>query len=217
MPKNTRFRQAIHQYLDHGKQFWSKLGIDILLGAPTDAVMTTSQQQFLPNNLMNALNASINTRVVISSTNLYPIDTSANKGGWFTPMLFFTSLLVFFILLSISKNKKIQMILSGLDGLLFFLTGALGILLIFMMTATDHSMTKNNYNIFWAWPTHTIISFFMNSNKKWVRMYFLITSGGLALLLLAWFFLPQQMNNALILMVLLTIYRAAMKYLKFRY
>lgn len=216
MPENTKFRQAIHQYLDKGRQYWSKLGIDILLGAPTDAIMTPGQQQFLPDNLMKALDSSKNTTVVLSSTNLYPFDTSANKGGWFTPMFFLTTLLVFFILLGISKNKNVQMILAGLDGLLFFLTGALGILLIFMMTGTDHSMTKNNYNILWAWPTHILISFFINSNKKWVRTYFMITSVCLAVLLMAWFFLPQLMNNALIPFVLLLIYRSAMKFFKFR-
>lgn len=88
MPENTRFRQAIYQYLDKGKQYWSKLGIDILLGAPTDAVMTTSQQQFLPDNLMKALDITRNTTIVNSSNSLYTIDTNANKGGWFTPMFF---------------------------------------------------------------------------------------------------------------------------------
>jgi len=216
MPVNTPFRQAIYQYLDKGKQYWSKLGIDILLGRPTDAIMTTSQQQFLPDNLMKALDSTKNTPIVLSSTNLYPIDNPNNKGSWFTPMVFFTSLLFVFLLLSISKNKNVQWILAGLDGLLFFLTGSLGILLIFMMTATDHSMTKNNFNILWAWPTHLIISFFINSNKKWVRIYFIITVISLLLLLMAWFFLPQQMNHALIPFVLLLIYRSAMKYFNYR-
>ncbi|MEJ7625338.1 MAG: DUF4105 domain-containing protein [Ferruginibacter sp.] len=214
MPENTRFRQAIYQYLDKGKQYWSKLGIDILLGAPTDAVMTTSQQQFLPDNLMKALDITRNTTIVNSSNSLYTIDTNANKGGWFTPMFFFTSLFIVYLLLSFTKNKKLQVILAGLDGMLFFFNGALGILLIFMMTATDHSMTKNNYNILWAWPTHLIMSFFINSNKKWVKTYFIITVAGLLLLLLAWFFLPQQMNHALLPFVLLLIYRSAMKYFK---
>ena len=48
MPAHYTFRNAIHQYLDSNHKDWSKFGIDILLGAPTDAVMTTAQQQFLP-------------------------------------------------------------------------------------------------------------------------------------------------------------------------
>ncbi len=214
MPANTRFRQAIHQYLDKGKQYWSKLGIDILLGAPTDAVMTPAQQQFLPDNLMKSLDSCKNTSLVHSSKDLYKIPDSHEHNSWFTPMLFFSMLLVFFILLSFSKNKFLQAILKGLDGTLFFLTGLLGVILILMWTATDHSMTKNNYNLLWAWPTHIIISFFINSNKGFVKKYFLVTSLGLAGLLLAWFFLPQQMNNALLPFVLLLLYRSAMKVIK---
>ncbi len=207
------FRNAIHLYLDAGLQPWSKLGIDILLGAPTDAVMTPAQQQFLPDNLMIALDSSRNIKLVQSSENLYPFEPFHEK-HWLTPMMFFCALLILFILLSISKYSTTQNILNGLDGVLFFLTGLLGILLIFMMTATDHSMTKNNYNIFWAWPTHVIAAFFINKKKRFTKYYFLAAAIGLALLLLLWFFLPQQMNNALIPFVILLIYRSAVQYLK---
>jgi hypothetical protein len=214
MPTNMRFRQAIHQYLDKGKQYWSKLGIDILLGAPTDAVMTPAQQQFLPDNLMKSLDSNKNGQLVLAPKNFYPPLKGIDIDGWFTPMLFFSLLLGFFVLLSCSKNKRIQAVLKGLDGLLFFLTGLLGIILVFMWTGTDHSMTKNNYNLLWAWPTHIFISFFVSSSKKFVKGYFLVTSIGLTLLLLTWFFLPQEMNNALIPFVLLLLYRSASKAFK---
>ncbi len=214
MPANTRFRQAIHQYLDKGQQYWSKLGIDILLGARTDAVMTASQQQFLPDNLMISFDSCKNVSLVRSSTNLYLLPDKKEETAWFTPMVFFWALLSLFVLLGLSKNKSIQSILKGLDGLLFFLTGTLGIILILMWTATDHSMTKDNYNLLWAWPTHIIISFFVGSNRPFAKRYFLITCIGLSVLLLAWFFLPQQMNNALIPFVLTLIYRSAMRYIR---
>ena len=156
--------------------------------------MTISQQQFLPDNLMFALDSSRNVPVVSSKENLYEINTDANKGSWFTPMVFFSILLLVFVLLSLLSNPRIKAILQGLDGLLFFLTGLMGVILVFMWTATDHSMTKNNYNLLWAWPTHIVMSFFLNKRKRWVRKYFLVTAIGLGLLLLAWFFLPQQMK-----------------------
>ena len=212
MPTNTRFRQAIHQYLDKGKQYWSKLGIDILLGARTDAVMTAEQQQFLPDNLMKALDSCKNIPLVQSSKDLYNIQSNNDGISWFTPMVFFSLLLLLFILLGLSKNKFAQAILKGLDGALFFLTGLLGVILIFMWTSTDHSMTKNNYNLLWAWPTHILMSFFTNSNRSFVKKYFLFTGLGLVVLLLVWFFLPQQMNNALIPFILTLIYRSAAKY-----
>lgn len=212
MPTNTRFRQAIHQYLDKGKQYWSKLGIDILLGAPTDAIMTPAQQQFLPDNLMMSLDSCKNTRIVRSSENLYELTPFNDSNGWFTPMFFFTSLLLLFILLSFSKNRFIQTILARLDGALFFLTGLLGIVLIFMWAYTDHSMTKDNFNLLWALPTHIIGSFFIAGKKDIIKKYFLFTGISLAVLLLVWFFLPQQMNNALIPFVLTLMYRSMSRY-----
>jgi hypothetical protein len=107
--------------------------------------------------------------------------------------------------------------LSGFDGLLFFSTGLLGFLLIFMWLATDHSMTKNNYNLLWALPTHLFISFFINSKKNWVRKYFGFTALAGTLLLFCWFFLPQQMNNALIPFVVLLIFRDTVLYFKLTY
>ena len=212
MPVTTTFRNAL--YLDKSKQYWSKLGIDILLGAPTDAVMTISQQQFLPYNLMKALDSTSNVSIISSSKELYDLQPSQQNFSWFTPMVFFTLLLLLFFALGSSRNSTAQMILSGLDGTLFFIVGMLGILLIFMMTGTDHSMTKANYNILWALPTNLVISFFINSRKKLVKLYFLIVAISLGILMASWFFLPQQMNNALLVLVLLLWYRAVSRYLR---
>ena len=213
MPVNTTFRNAIHQYLDKGNQYWSKLGIDIMLGSPTDAVMTVSQQQFLPDNLMTALDSCTNAKIVHSSSQLFDLSQSTDNKSWFTPMLFFMILLFIFIALGLSKNNTAKILLNGLDGCLYFITGLTGIILIFMMTATDHSMTKNNYNILWAWPTHIIFSFFMNTRNRLTRIYPLVTAVSLLLLLLSWLFLPQQMNPALIPVLLILIYRSGMKYI----
>ncbi|HSN59571.1 MAG TPA: DUF4105 domain-containing protein [Ferruginibacter sp.] len=213
-PADMRFRQAIHEYLDKGDQQWSKLGIDILLGAPTDKIMTASDQQFLPDNLMTALDSTKNTPLVISSQNLYELNAATGNKSFFTPMVFFLSLLAGFTLLHFALQKKLPLVLSGLDGILFFSTGLLGILLVFMWTATDHSMTKNNYNLLWALPTHLIISFFITSNKSWVKKYFLFTAIAGVLVLLIWFFLPQQLNISLIPFVVLIIFRALVIYFR---
>ena len=213
MPKGTRFRQAIHLYLDSNGKEWSKLGIDLLLGAPTDAVMTTKQTEFLPDNLMKALDSTNqNHQLVTSERQLYNYVASTDKRSLFTPVNVFCLLLISIITLSLSANKKAISFLNGFDGLLFFLTGALGFLFIFMWTCTDHSMVKNNFNLIWAWPVHIIIAFFVNSKKSWVKKYFVVTIAGLLTALLSWFFLPQQMNNALLPIVLLLLYRSFCRY-----
>ena len=214
MPQGTRFRQAIHQYLDKNNKQWSKLGIDILLGVPTDAVMTTAQSQFLPENLMKAFDSSNDDRqLVLSSTNLYPIQNINEQSSLFTPMMIFGLLLVLITVLDLSKNKWARAFLAGFDGLLFFLTGTIGILLIFMWLGTDHAMCKSNYNLLWAWPTHAIVAFFINNKKQWVKKYLVVTAVGLVLVLLSWFFLPQQLNNTLIIICLLLLFRTVRKYM----
>lgn len=210
MPVGSRFRQAIHQYLDKNNKYWSKLGIDILLGQPCDIVMTPEQMQFLPNNLMKSLDSS-NKPMVVSSQNLYPITNDITKGSFFTPFVVFSLLAIFIVLLGYSKNRFVQGFLQGFDGLLFFLAGLLGIILICMWFGTDHSMTKNNFNLIWAWPTHTIIAFFVNSKRAWVKKYFKFTALALLIVLISWMFLPQQMNNALLPIILLLIYRSVKK------
>jgi hypothetical protein len=210
MPVGSTFRQAIHQYLDKNHKDWSKLGIDILMGKPTDGGMTAEHMQFLPDNLMKSLDSS-NHNMVLSSQNLYPITNENAKGSFFTPFIVFSLLAIFIVLLGYTKNKFAQPFLQGFDGLFFFLTGILGIIIIFMWFGTDHSMTKNNFNLIWAWPTHTIIAFFINSKKNWVKKYFKFTAVALLAVLISWLFLPQQMNNGLIPIVLLLIYRSIKK------
>ncbi len=209
MPANFTFRNAIHQYLEKNKKYWSKLGIDILLGAPTDAVMTAAQQEFLPDNLMNALDAVKNVPVVKPRQNLFQVSNNRDNPSWLTPAVLFSLILIFYFLLSLVKTPVIVSIVKKLDFLLFFLTGLLGILLIFMWTGTDHSMTKNNYNLLWAWPAHIIYAFLKNNNRLYVKLYAKLAAIFICLLLLTWAFLPQQMNNALLPIVLLLGYRLA--------
>ncbi len=214
MPLNYTFRNAIHQYLDGQQNYWSKLGIDLLLGRPTDAVMTIKQQEFLPDNLMMALGKIEKPILVKSTTNLYIVNSAASKNQWFTPQICFWSLLIIFVLLGISKNKTLQKINTILDGMLFLICGLLGILFLFMWWGTDHSMTKENFNLLWALPTHFIFAWFINSNNKKIKLYFLFTALLSLLTLAGWVILPQQLNTSLIPIVLLIMYRSFYQFIK---
>ncbi|MBK7884363.1 MAG: hypothetical protein IPJ81_11680 [Chitinophagaceae bacterium] len=74
MRPGTTFRYAIHQYLNKNNKDWSKLGIDILLGHPTDAIMETEQMQFLPDNLMKSLdNGNVNRQLITQTSGILKI------------------------------------------------------------------------------------------------------------------------------------------------
>ena len=214
MPLGSTFRQAIHFCINRNDQQWSKLGIDLLLGKPCDAIMTTEQMGFLPENLMLTLNQTKHP-FVLSVNNIVNADKKDYSNSFFTPMVVFSILFILVVLISFSGNKKVATFLNGFDGLLFFFTGAMGVLFVFMWTCTDHSMVKNNFNLVWAWPTHIVIAFFINSKKDWVKKYWAITILGMIIVLISWFFLPQQMNNALLPIVFLLLYRSMRRYQAF--
>jgi hypothetical protein len=210
MPVTTTFRQAIHHYLDKGNKQWSKLGIDILLGARTDGIMTPAQQQFLPDNLMFALDSS-NVPVVESSANLYPISPVKDNASFFSPINLFGVIFLFYMLIALGKNRW-PLLIDSLDRLLFFLTGLTGVILLLMWFGTDHRMTKNNFNILWLWPINIIFIFFIHNKTRAVRNYLLLHGLVLCLFLLSWSFLPQKLNPGIIPLVLLLIYRSFILY-----
>jgi hypothetical protein len=209
MPVGTTFRQAIHLYLDRNNKDWCKLGIDLLLGKPCDAVMTTEQSQFLPDNLMVTFDScKSSTPLVLSKKELYPITKQPASFFIFSPTLVFWLLLLIIVVFSFNPAPFARTFLVGFDGFLFFLIGFFGIVFIFMWTCTDHTLCSDNYNLLWAWPTHIIAAFLIKSKKNIVKKYFGFTAFFLTLLLLAWFFLPQQLNTALLPIVILLIYRS---------
>lgn len=215
--KPRSFRNLIHEYLNNNDKQWSKLGIDILLGSKTDALMTPYQVMFLPDYLMNTLDRSaIDQRPLIGShTSLYKIKYADNSPGNLThPFFIFCCLFVFISLLSFSKNNFVKQALNNFDTLLFFFTGLLGILILFMWFGTDHIMCRNNYNLLWAWPVNVVAAFYFHSQKKWVRIYFLGQAIFLLFVLGFWFLVPQLLNNSLIPIVLIMIVRAFHFYFK---
>lgn len=218
MDTKTTFRNAIHLYLDSNKQDWSKLGIDLLLGAPCDAVMTVRQQAFLPDNLMNSLDIIPNINLVKEKSIVSPKIPTEETENLITPMTCSLALLIFFVLLTLLSYKfKIwATILNGFDFLLFISTGLLGCLFIFMMLGTDHSMTKQNYNILWAVPFNLIAAFFVHSKRRRAVLYFLCNAILQVCLLALWVLLPQELNAALIPISLLLLLRSADIYVQGR-
>ena len=205
------FRDLIYEYLNYGDKQWSKLGIDILLGSKTDAIMKPREVMFLPDYLMKTFDSStIEARPLVAEKHsLFKINYSPiEKDNLTHPLFIFTCLFVLVALLSYSKNLFIQKFISAFDGFLFFIIGLLGILLVFMWFGTDHIMCRNNYNLLWAWPTNIVAAFYIHSKKSWAKKYFILYAVFNLILLGFWFFLPQHMNPALIPIILILILRS---------
>ena len=202
----TTFRELIHSYLDKSGQSWSKLGIDILLGAPLDHKLSTKEIQFLPDYLLKGLDSTMvpgymtyigyQISLVIEKKVILETSLSPETPSVLSPLVIFSVLFLLITVLSFSRSPGIQIALNIFDKIFFFLCGILGVLILFMWFGTDHYTCRNNFNLAWALPTHLFIvaiSFQKNRVKKYFRVVFWLTT----ILLLCWFFLPQQMNHAL--------------------
>ena len=208
--KNTSFRDLIHEYLDLGEQYWSKLGIDILLGAPLDKPVSNKEAMFLPDYLMKGLDSCAlrNQSLILSKSILLSVNRNKQTKSPFTPLVVFSVLLLIVAVLSFIPNKGLNVWLKTFDVFLFLLCGLIGLLILFMWFGTEHVMCRDNFNLLWALPTHAVAAFFLFSKKEITWLYFRFVFYYSIALLLAWFLLPQQMNNAIIPLIGIIIIRS---------
>jgi hypothetical protein len=211
LPEETpTFRNLIHHYLDSGGQYWSKLGIDILLGVKLDKKVTNRQAMFLPDYLLKGFDsATVNGQKLVTPAQVILRNESPlNKGSLFRPSFVFFMLLILASLLSFNNYRHKQKALRIFDTVFFLLSGLAGWLLLFMWFGTDHYVCRYNFNLLWALPTNLIAAFVVHSRKAWIKTYFKVVFWISILLLASWFFLPQQMNDAIIPLVIIIIIRS---------
>lgn len=212
------FRDMLHDYLDQGRQYWSKLGIDLLLGNGIDRSPSNKEAMFLPDYLMKGFDSAlVNGEPLVTGKRILLAQLDPDTGqplapgaavpsvaaDWLTqPLTATTALLVLGILITLFGGTRLAKLLAVLDTGFFMLIGGIGLLLLMMWFSTEHVLCANNYNLLWAWPLHLPAAFFMY-RKKWMRFYFRVSAVYYTGLLLTWPLIPQGMNLAFLPVVLL--------------
>ena len=177
--------------------------------------MNNKQTMFLPDYLMKGFDSALLRRhSLVSETNLLLPSGQKDNTSFFTPVFLFSMVLVVMIVLSFLRTKTAAGILTALDSLFFLLTGLLGLLMLVLWIARVDNVCRNNYNLLWALPTHTVIAFVINRQKKWIRYYWLLTALINALMLTIWKWLPQEMNNSILLVVAILLFRSIVHFRK---
>ncbi|HEU0063776.1 MAG TPA: hypothetical protein VFQ58_02050, partial [Flavisolibacter sp.] len=203
------FRKLIHGYLDSGKEYWSKFGIDLLLGANVDRKVTNEEAMFLPENLMAGIDkASVDGNKISLPEQTLLASVPAKQSLQITPLLVFWFLFIVVVALSFNSSAAIRKVLIVFDFLFFLITGIAGALMLVLWIIRDDEVCRMNFNIIWAMPFNLIMAFMIHKKSQWVKTYFRYLFLIEILFLIASPFLPQQFNYTILPIVFLIMYRS---------
>jgi hypothetical protein len=209
VPDKTTSRDLIHYYLDRGGEPWTKLGIDILLGSRVDRTVSNDEAMFMPEFFMKGITDAKQRGNPLAgkATVLFDGGVEQNASGKYVPLIILSIIAVAVFFISRSNAGSAQVFTSIFDSLLLYITGLLGVLLLFMWFGTDHTVCENNFNLAWALPFNLPVAFALIKKPAWLSNFFFIAAVITAVLLAAWFWLPQQINIALLPVVILLLNR----------
>ncbi|HRV54092.1 MAG TPA: DUF4105 domain-containing protein [Mangrovimonas sp.] len=182
------FRSLIQEKLHWNS--WGSLGIDIALGAVIDKQATPEEQMFLPEKIARFFEVAKvgKDRALIKSDQvLFQQQESPQTQGFWSPLLVLSILAIAILYITYSDFKK-QQRSKWLDATLFGITGGIGIFLLLLWFATDHTATANNYNLLWAFPLNFWVAFLINKNKvkTWITKYLKLLLVMLSLIVVHW-------------------------------
>lgn len=208
------FRMLIQPYLDHGFG-WGDFGIDLGLGLPCDKKASASEYMFLPDELSLAFDkATIHSAsgvepLVLSSTKILA-NTPISSGFDITGPWPIALLLLLLAGLASYRQYKSNASAAWFDVPYFTLLGLVGVLVLLLWFATDHTATHGNLNFLWAMPAYLFVAPFFKKNPALKGTYFRVFGMLNALLLVGFWFLPQSFHPAVVVLLLIAILRSYM-------
>ena len=207
---NKTFRQLIYPYLE--KMQWSKFGIDVLLGVPTDAKASNADYMFLPDELMkNVDTATIGGINFASKAEIIYTPREVEVSVPLSPNVVFFGFMIIVILLSciefcrFKQNKKFN--IKIFDHLFFAIMALLSLLILLMWTFSLHYPIRPNLNILWLNPLFLYVCIKLSKTN----IYVLFTCIACNLLVLCGqYFLPQHFNTAFFAIIIASTMRLLM-------
>ncbi|MDG1527827.1 MAG: DUF4105 domain-containing protein [Polaribacter sp.] len=193
---------------------WGSFGINLALGRKLDQVATAKQYMYLPDYVYSGFkNAKIirngNYKGLIK-TDRYILKFNELKiePSFLNPFLVFTLLLLIGVFITY-KDVKRKKRTKWFDFLLFFSTGIIGLLIVFLWFFTNHSTTPINFNFLWAFAPNIIIAFYLlkENPKLWVKTYLKILIILLLSIAFIWIGKIQLLPFAILPIILLLLIR----------
>jgi len=187
--KPQTFRTLIHNNLD--KNSWGSLGIDIALGAVIDKVATPEEQMFLPENIHKFFGKATlkeGKPLVSESQVLFTEKEKATSSNIVSSPLVILGVIALLIIWITYNDYKKGKRSKWLDITLFIITGLIGVFLLLLWFATDHSATAHNYNLLWAFALNIFMigQLRRQKPKAWFTRYLKFLLIMLSLLVFHW-------------------------------
>ena len=214
---NLSFRNSLKPFLQDRQ--WLNFGMDLILGLPSDKIMSNREFTFLPDELYKSYENTTwyNTdEDLIDKTEI--IYQSSRQSDYveyiFSPTVI---LWVVFLLIGVvlwfnhtTENAIMELILLALSSLF-------GLIFLFLWFFTNHKSMAINLNILWAIPTHLpVVILYKWLSDKFKVYYFLVTGLLMILVLIGWKFIPQEFSVATIPIILMLIVSSFSIYYKIR-
>ena len=212
-PKNFEsktFRELIHEHVKLNS--WGSFGIDIALGSVVDKEATPREFMFLPKYIHEFFeNAKINNSddLVKSSSVVLQKKPSDSSSNFLLSPLMIIGIISIIILYITYKDFKTKKRSRWLDIVLFSITGIIGIILLLLWFATDHTATAQNYNLLWAFPLNLFVigAIVKNKQKNWIKSYIKFLIIMLCLMTLHWIIGIQVFTIGLIPLIIALLVR----------
>lgn len=157
--EDATFRTLIQNNLN--KNSWGSFGIDLALGSVIDKKATPEDQMFLPENIYrffeNATISDNNEPLVKTSRTIYSKKETIETNPFLTSPLFILGIIAIIIIYITYNDYKKERRTKWLDVALFTITGLIGIMILLLWFATNHTGTHQNYNLLWAFALNILM------------------------------------------------------------
>ena len=193
--KPKDFEDATFRTLIYGKvnkNSWGSFGIDLALGSVIDRQATPEEHMFLPENIYKFFEVATinngNKPLVSQSEVLFNKKEKYVPSSFLTSPLFIIGLIGIFIIFITFKDYKNNKRSKWLDVTIFSITGLIGVVILLLWFATDHTGTHQNYNLLWAFVLNIFVigQFFKQTPSLWFVKYLKLLVIMLCLLTLHW-------------------------------
>lgn len=190
---------------------WLRSGIYFLLGYPANIDASLYHQMFLPDYLMQGFESGTIYRngksepLVADFNTLFLREDVKMKTPFYMHPLFLFGILAMIIGGITYRNHTQGKHAFFIDYLVFLISGLLGVLLVLMWFATDHSTTTWNFNLMWLLPSNILALFLLK--KPFMKYYYIFGWLLIMLILVFWIWFPQQMNIVFIPLMGILVFR----------